>query len=95
MSWIKKSKGGGNYLRFEAGTAHEGILKGITERPSPFTPGVTLQDYLLEINGEEKILSSASAALKSILPITPLGTKIRIEMSSKGGRKMYDVFMEE
>lgn len=95
MAWVKKSKGGGNFLKFEEGGCYEGVFKGAVEKPSPFAPGTTIWDYRLEISGEEKILSSTSESLKSILPITPVGTQVRIEMKVKGGRKIYDVYMNE
>lgn len=94
MAWVKKS-GGNTYLKWCPDGAHEGIFKGSTERPSPFRPGEMIWDYRLEIDGEEKILSSNSETLKTILPITPIGTKVRIEMKNKGAKKIYDVFMEE
>lgn len=95
MAWVKKSKGGGNFLRYEDGAVYEGIFNGATEKPSPFQAGQMIWDYRLNLNGEDKILSSTSEALKSILPITPVGTKVRIEMHTKAGRKLYDVFIDE
>lgn len=95
MAWVKKSKGGGNFLRFEDGKVFEGVFKGATEKPNPFAPGTMLWDYRLEIDGAEKVLSSGSESLKSILPITPVGTIVRIEMKVRGGRKLYDVYMSE
>ena len=95
MAWVKKSKGGGNFLRYVDGGAYEGIFKGATEKPSPFAAGQMIWDYRLELEGEEKILSSTSESLKSILPITPVGTHVRIEMRTKAGRKLYDVFIDE
>lgn len=95
MAWTKKTTGGGNFLRFEAGKQYEGIFKGAIEKPSPFNPGTMIWDYSLETDEGLKILSSSSGALKSILPITPVGTRVRIEMLSKGGRKIYDVYIEE
>jgi hypothetical protein len=95
MGWVKKSKGGGNFLRFEDGKVYEGVFQGATEKPSPFNPGTMIWDYRLVLDGDEKILSSSSESLKSILPITPVGTTVRIEMKIKGGRKIYDVYMNE
>ena len=95
MAWAKKSTGGGNFLRFVAGTSYEGVFKGATEKPSPFAPGTMIWDYRIEIEGKEQVLSSSSETLKGILPITPVGTKIRLDMLSKGGRKIYDVYIDE
>lgn len=91
MAWVKQTKGG-NFLRFEEGAVHEGIFKGATEKPSPFKPGEMMWDYLLEINGVVKTLSSTSEALKTVLPNTPIGTKVRVEMKLFKGRKVYDVY---
>lgn len=95
-AWAKKSTGGsGMYLRFAAGEAYEGVYKSFTTRPSPFAAGKELYDFTIEINGEDKILSTSSDSLKAIIPNFAPGTRIRIEMLLKSGRKIYDVYAEE
>lgn len=94
MTWVKKSTGGSKFLKFEAGGTHEGILKSCTEKPSPFKQGSMIWDYVLDMDGTETVLSSSSETLKAILPITPLGTRVKIDMIAKGGRKMYDVYID-
>jgi hypothetical protein len=93
-AWAKKNSST-NFLKYTDGGAHEGVYKGCTQRPSPFNPGSMLWDYRIEIDGEIKTLSSASKTLESILTITPVGKKVKIEMHIKGGKKIYDVYMEE
>jgi hypothetical protein len=95
MAWTKKTTGGGNFLKFSPGSAYEGIFGGATEKPSPFKPGTMIWDYRINIDGKDCVLSSSSEALKAVLPLIPVGTKVKIEMKSFGGRKIYDVFMEE
>ena len=98
MAWERRgSEKDSKFVRFAAGTSLEGRLKEVKFRPSPFKEGELMIDIVLDIEGQEKVLSSSSANLKEIFrpdaprPIEP-GTDIRIEMITKGGKKLYNVY---
>lgn len=96
--WKRAGGNKGTYLKFEAGTSFEGIYQGFKERDNPFydkdNPNSQLKiiDYILEIKGEQKILSSTAQTLKDqLLPLTaPCG--IKIDCITKGIKKFYTVW---
>lgn len=96
MAWKKKGlKGNNKFIKFEPGLTLEGIFKGASHRPSPFTEGQLIIDIVLEIEGQEKVLSSSSKNLKEAFKEMEKGTHVRVEMIAKGGKKFYNVFANE
>jgi hypothetical protein len=103
MSWQKRGGGeGGKYITFKAGTSVEGILKDVQFTSSPFAgqEGKTVVVITLDVHGEERILTSGSANLKQVFSrdaaeVIELGTEVKLEMISKGGKKMYNVYANE
>ena len=101
MSAWKKAGGSGKYLRFEAGTAWEGVFKGFEVKPNKFydpkkeNSHEMSADYLLEIGGEEKILSSPALTLKDQLQSLETPCNIKIECTQNGIKKLYVVWIED
>jgi len=93
--WKRKSMGGSNFLRFQAGSAHEGVFKGMSQRPNPFKEGTMITDVVIEQGGEDKVLSTSSEFLVKDLADVDIGANIRIEMTTKGIKKLYTLYVEE
>ena len=100
MGW-KRHTGNSKYLRFENGKSYIGIYQGFKERDNPFfDPNVensnpTIIDYYLEIEGEERILSSTARTLQEQLKPIVAPAKVKIDCTGKGIRKWFIVWTEE
>ena len=97
----KKVGGKSNFLKFEVGGVFTGVYKGHEERKNPFYDATKegslemITDYKIDINDEEKILSSTSGYLNDNLKPLEADTKIRIEMVQKGIKKIYILYTQE
>lgn len=87
-SFVGKS----NFINFEEGGV-EGIYKGVSQEEDPFTAGEIRLVYVIEIEGEEKKLSSRSKRLaKEFLKKNPkVGDFIRITRSGEGFKTDYEL----
>ncbi len=95
--WEKKNTGtgGGKFIKFEEGKSVIGVYNGCKERQSPFEEGSILQDYQILTEAGEEVLSSTSKTLLETLKPLATGTKVKIDMVIKKGRKLYDVYTAE
>jgi len=98
MEWIRQGGGKGKFLKFEAGKSFEGIYNGFKERENPFfdaskadSPKM-ITDYILDIAGEEKVLSSTANSLKDQLKPLVVPSQVKIDCVSKGIKKFYNVW---
>ena len=102
MGEYKKQTGNrGNYLKFEAGKSFEGTYQSFTERDNPFYDSTNLNspekivDYILEIDGEQKTLSSTAQTLRDqLLPLTA-PCQVKIDCLTRGIKKFYQVWVME
>ena len=104
MTWKKVGRDQTKFLKFEAGKSFEGIYQGFLERENPFyNPSQEessvnqpkIIDYNIEIDKEDKTLSSTAQSLKDqLLPLTA-PCLIKIEMVQKGIKKYFIVWTQE
>lgn len=103
MSWKKRGGDNSKYIKFEAGKSIEGIYMGCSVRDNPFynpkepeskINQPTIIDYSLEVNGEEKVISSTAQTLKDQLSTLEPNIKVRIEFVQKGIKKFFIVYTE-
>lgn len=92
--WKSLGSKSNKFIKFEVGKTIEGVYQGFSERPSPFVEGATISDYIIEQEGEVKTLSTTSENLKSLRTLK-VGTAVKIEMTQKGIKKLYNIFVQE
>ena len=96
--WKRQGKSG--YLKMGIGQSVEGIYQGYSERENTFkgnnpnAPDV-ITDYKIEVEGEEKILSSTARTLNDQLKPLTAPCNIKIEYTQKGVKKWYVVWTQE
>jgi len=98
--WKRVRGDKGTYLRFEAGKSFEGIYQGYKERDNPFydeknpnSPSMIV-DYILEIKGEQKTLSSTAQTLRDQLMPLIVPCNVKIDCIAKGIKKFYTVWTQ-
>jgi hypothetical protein len=104
MAWKKVYKDKTMFLHFEANKSFEGVYLGYNTRDNPFFKANEpetrqncpfIYDYRLEIEGEEKILSSTAESLKRQLMELDPNTKVKIDCKQAGVKKFYDVWVTD
>jgi hypothetical protein len=92
MAWKRAGRSEERYIKFVAGTSIEGIF---TKRGSHEYDKKHIFDIYLDVNGEEKVLGTQSQNLIDTFVDMKPGTAVRIEMISKGGKKLYNVYVDD
>jgi hypothetical protein len=101
MSWKKAGSDRGKFLRFEAGKSYEGTYSGFEERTNPFYDNTKpespemITDYKIEVDNEDKILSSTAKTLRDQLKPLVAPIKVKVDMIQKGIKKFYQVWTTE
>ena len=96
--WKRAGSDKSKYLKFEVGKIFVGIYNGFKERENPFydpnkvDSNKVITDYLIDIEGEEKVLSSTARTLADQLKSLPAPLEVKIECVQKGIRKWYSVW---
>lgn len=98
MTW--KKQGSSNFIRFEAGKSIEGIYQGYKERPNPFLKDnseapALITDYILEIEGVQKTISSTARTLEEQLKSLAAPCQVKIDFVQKGIKKWFVVWTQE
>ena len=96
--WVRQGGGKERFLRFKAGETWEGIYNGFKERENPFydpkkedSPKM-ITDYMIDIAGEDKILSSTARSLSDQLKPLIAPKQVKIDCIQKALKKFYNVW---